>query len=209
MLTVPTRLLRIQKRSGLVPARLLGAEQAKGDVLTFLDAHCECTRGWLEPLLQRVKESRSSVVAPVIDIISDDNFSYTKTFENHWGAFNWQLSFRWFGNKRSIAPNNADPTQAITSPAMAGGLFAVDKRYFFEIGAYDKEMRVGFESLHCILNENLYYIYIYIIPFRSGVAKTLKCPFAYGSAAGVSKSVPAHMSGTYSAALHRTPFQVA
>nr|XP_014088593.1 polypeptide N-acetylgalactosaminyltransferase 3 [Bactrocera oleae] len=142
VLTVPTRLLRIQKRGGLVPARLLGAEHAKGDVLTFLDAHCECTRGWLEPLLQRVKESRNSVVAPVIDIISDDNFSYTKTFENHWGAFNWQLSFRWFGNKRSITPANADPTQAITSPAMAGGLFAVDKRYFFEIGAYDKEMRI-------------------------------------------------------------------
>ncbi|XP_067632156.1 polypeptide N-acetylgalactosaminyltransferase 3 [Eurosta solidaginis] len=142
VLTVPTLLLRIQKRGGLVPARLLGAEHAKGDVLTFLDAHCECTRGWLEPLLHRVKESRTSVVAPVIDIISDDNFSYTKTFENHWGAFNWQLSFRWFGTKRRTALRSADPTQPIASPAMAGGLFAIDKHYFFEVGAYDKEMRI-------------------------------------------------------------------
>ncbi|XP_017483351.1 PREDICTED: polypeptide N-acetylgalactosaminyltransferase 3, partial [Rhagoletis zephyria] len=142
VLTVPTRLLRIQKRGGLVPARLLGAEHAKGDVLTFLDAHCECTRGWLEPLLQRVKESRTNVVAPVIDIISDDNFSYTKTFENHWGAFNWQLSFRWYSTRRNRATPKSDRTEPIASPAMAGGLFAIDKSYFFEIGSYDKEMKI-------------------------------------------------------------------
>lgn len=78
VLAVPTRIFRMKKRSGLVPARLLGAENARGDVLTFLDAHCECSRGWLEPLLSRIKESRKVVICPVIDIISDDNFSYTK-----------------------------------------------------------------------------------------------------------------------------------
>lgn len=91
---VTVKVLRLKERSGLVAARLLGSKEAKGDTLTFLDAHCECSPGWLEPLLARIKENRKSVISPVIDIIADDNFSYVKSFEFHYGAFNWQLHFR-------------------------------------------------------------------------------------------------------------------
>ncbi|XP_061395765.1 polypeptide N-acetylgalactosaminyltransferase 3 [Musca vetustissima] len=140
VLSVPTRIYRMAERGGLVPARLMGAKHARGDVLTFLDAHCECSRGWIEPLLHRIRESRTTVICPVIDIISDDNFSYTKTFENHWGAFNWQLSFRWFASDRPSLRKH--PTKPIMTPGMAGGLFAIDRKYFYEIGAYDEEMKI-------------------------------------------------------------------
>ena len=57
-LSVPVKVLRTGKRSGLIRARLIGAEASKGQVITFLDAHCECTKGWLEPLLARIAEDR-------------------------------------------------------------------------------------------------------------------------------------------------------
>ena len=39
-------LVRLPKRSGLIKARLEGAKEATGDVLVFLDAHCEVGIQW-------------------------------------------------------------------------------------------------------------------------------------------------------------------
>ena len=95
-LSVPAKVVRSKDRVGLIKARILGAKASSGDILTFLDAHCECTPGWLEPLLHRIDENPKSVVCPVIDILNDDTFQYTKSFSLHWGAFNWDLHFRWY-----------------------------------------------------------------------------------------------------------------
>eukprot|EP00096_Caligus_rogercresseyi_P015256 TRINITY_DN7701_c0_g1_i1.p1 TRINITY_DN7701_c0_g1~~TRINITY_DN7701_c0_g1_i1.p1 ORF type:complete len:610 (-),score=130.51 TRINITY_DN7701_c0_g1_i1:38-1867(-) len=147
---VPHRILRLKERSGLIAARLLGAKAAtRGKVLIFLDAHCEVTTGWSEPLLARIREDPSHVVCPVIDIISDDNFGYVRSFSLHWGAFNWELHFRWFTMGHSeMEILKEDPTTPYKTPVMAGGLFAMDRDYFYSMGSYDGGMDIwGGENL--------------------------------------------------------------
>uniref|UniRef100_A0A4W3GVX1 Polypeptide N-acetylgalactosaminyltransferase n=1 Tax=Callorhinchus milii TaxID=7868 RepID=A0A4W3GVX1_CALMI len=115
------RILRNNRREGLMRSRVRGADAAQAEILTFLDSHCECNEHWLEPLLERVVEDRTKVVSPIIDVINMDNFQYV-------GA-------------------SADLKGGIT-PMIAGGLFVMDKAYFEELGKYDMMMDVwGGENL--------------------------------------------------------------
>lgn len=43
-------------------------------MLVFLDAHCEPSRDWLRPLLQRIKQDRHAVLTPLIYGISQKHF---------------------------------------------------------------------------------------------------------------------------------------
>ncbi|KPJ18732.1 Polypeptide N-acetylgalactosaminyltransferase 3 [Papilio machaon] len=142
------QILRSTQRKGLVGARLMGARSAVGDVLVFLDAHCEVTPGWLEPLLERAG-SDDVFICPHIDLLSEDTFAYTKSIDAHWGAFSWRLHFRWLMPSTEVMKQKAEhPSKPYPSPAMAGGLFAVTKSLFWRLGGYDEGMMIwGAENL--------------------------------------------------------------
>ncbi|XP_077363016.1 polypeptide N-acetylgalactosaminyltransferase 4 [Festucalex cinctus] len=143
------RLIRTSKREGLVRARLIGARYSSGDVLTFLDCHCECVPGWIEPLLERIAQNSSTIVCPVIDTIDWNTFEfYMQPEEPMIGGFDWRLTFQWHAVPQQERQRRKSRIQPLRSPTMAGGLFAVSKAYFQHLGTYDTGMEVwGGENL--------------------------------------------------------------
>ncbi|XP_019409946.1 PREDICTED: polypeptide N-acetylgalactosaminyltransferase 5 [Crocodylus porosus] len=137
------KILHLKERHGLIRARLAGAEIAKGDVLTFLDSHVECNVGWLEPLLERIRINRTKVACPVIEVVSDKDMSYMTVDNFQRGIFTWPMNFGWRQIPQEvIEKNKIKETDIIRCPVMAGGLFSIDKKYFFELGTYDPGLDV-------------------------------------------------------------------
>jgi polypeptide N-acetylgalactosaminyltransferase len=66
-----------------------------------------------------------------------------------WGGFNWKLNFRWYRvPQRELDRRRGDRSIPVRTPTMAGGLFSVDREYFYELGAYDEGMEIwGGENL--------------------------------------------------------------
>ncbi|XP_040610245.1 inactive polypeptide N-acetylgalactosaminyltransferase-like protein 5 [Mesocricetus auratus] len=133
------KLIRNKKREGLIRSRMIGASRASGDILVFLDSHCEVNRVWLEPLLDAIAKDHKMVVCPLIDVIDDVTLDYTAAPLVR-GAFDWSLIFRWDNVFSYELEGPEGPSKPIRSPAMAGGIFAIDRHYFKELGQYDKDM---------------------------------------------------------------------
>ncbi|MBN3290583.1 GLT10 acetylgalactosaminyltransferase, partial [Polypterus senegalus] len=135
------RIIRTKKREGLIRTRLLGASVAVGEVITFLDSHCEANVNWLPPLLDRIAQNRKTIVCPMIDVIDHDNFGYeTQAGDAMRGAFDWEMYYK----RIPIPPEiqKSDPSEPFESPVMAGGLFAVERKWFWELGGYDTGLEI-------------------------------------------------------------------
>ena len=86
------KLVRNPEREGLIRARNNGALAATGDVVVFLDAHCEVGYNWLPPLLAPIHEDRTTLTVPVIDGIDWNDFSINPVYakgSHSRGLFEW------------------------------------------------------------------------------------------------------------------------
>lgn len=79
---------------------------------------------------------------PIIDNISDETLEYfnNEDFFFQVGGFTWSGHFTWINIQKREVKSRSSPISPTRSPTMAGGLFAINKRYFWEIGSYDDEM---------------------------------------------------------------------
>lgn len=110
------KVVRAKKREGLIRARLLGASASTGSVLTYLDSHCECADGWLEPLLDRIAIDPTTVVCPVIDVINDQTFEYHYNPDAsalNVGGFDWNLQFNWHSVPERERKRHKSPVEAV------------------------------------------------------------------------------------------------
>lgn len=56
--------------------------------------------------------------------------------------------FRYRVPQREMSRRGGDRTAPLRTPTMAGGLFSIDRDYFYEIGSYDEGMDIwGGENL--------------------------------------------------------------
>ncbi|XP_061686943.1 N-acetylgalactosaminyltransferase 7 isoform X2 [Syngnathoides biaculeatus] len=142
------KLYRNEKREGLIQARSIGAKKAtKGQVLIYLDAHCEVGVNWYAPLVAPISKDRTVCTVPLIDAIHGEMFTIEPQGggdEDGFARGAWDWSMLW---KR--VPLNAREkklrktrTEPYRSPAMAGGLFAIERDYFFELGLYDPGLQI-------------------------------------------------------------------
>ncbi|KAF1744211.1 hypothetical protein MXB_4838 [Myxobolus squamalis] len=92
------KLVTSTKRLGLIKARQLGAELSTGEILIFLDSHCECFEGWIEPLLSGIKDNSTRIITPVLVIIDRDTFEITSDIVEtiSIGTITSTLSFNWY-----------------------------------------------------------------------------------------------------------------
>lgn len=135
---------RNSRREGLIRARIIGARHATAEVLLWLDAHCEAGYNWLPPLLTPIAENRTTAVCPIVDVIDNMQFRVHPQGSGDLdrGGFDWSLYWKHFPLPQFEKVRRKYPTEPYRSPAMAGGLFAMDREFFFELGAYDEGLEI-------------------------------------------------------------------
>jgi polypeptide N-acetylgalactosaminyltransferase len=140
------RLLRNVERQGLIRSRTRGAEAATGDVVVFLDAHCEVNQNWLPPLLAPVANNRKTLTVPIIDGIDSENFEYRPVYarkdEHFRGIWEWGMLYKEIGLDMNEHMKTHRISEPYDSPTHAGGLFAIDRQFFAELGYYDPGLLV-------------------------------------------------------------------
>ncbi|XP_022222433.2 N-acetylgalactosaminyltransferase 4-like [Drosophila obscura] len=128
-------------RTGVAAARVAGVTSATGSVVVFCDALIEVIYNWLPPLIEPIVIHYKIVTSPILDKIDNMNFSFKRSDPMLWrGGFNWHLAF----NQLPVLPeDNKGESQPYRNPVMEGTVFAISRKYFWELGGYDEGLDAG------------------------------------------------------------------
>ncbi|XP_069788621.1 polypeptide N-acetylgalactosaminyltransferase 9 isoform X2 [Narcine bancroftii] len=134
------KIVRNNRREGLIRSRIQGWKVATAPVVGFFDAHVEFNVGWVQPVLSRIKADHTRIILPAIDNIKYNTFE-VQQYANAAHGYNWGLWCMYI-----IPPqewlDQGDEAAPIRTPAMIGCSFVVDREYFGEIGLLDPGMEI-------------------------------------------------------------------
>ena len=75
-------------------------------------------------------------------------YQYSSAKSTSVGGFDWNMQFDWHPIPEHERKRRKRPIDPVRSPTMAGGLFAIDRKYFEHLGTYDPGMDIwGGENL--------------------------------------------------------------
>ena len=95
----------------------------------FLDSHVEVLNGWLLYLLEEIRKDRSvprpppppsasnsvlrrtTIVCPIIDVLTYDAFQLLHGATDIFGTFSWKMIFRWTKIQGLTVENQAAPVR--------------------------------------------------------------------------------------------------
>lgn len=155
------KVIRSHRRLGIVSNRMLGAANAKGPIIVYVnisfsflrirheiifqaDSHIEVAPRWLEPLLERFTKDMTVLVYPKLTGINPDTlkFAIENKRAGSIGGFTWGLDFTWIDTKWYEGDHPTEMWEPKRSPIMFGAIRAISKKFFLSIGMLDPDFDI-------------------------------------------------------------------
>ncbi|XP_045197003.2 polypeptide N-acetylgalactosaminyltransferase 4-like isoform X2 [Mercenaria mercenaria] len=137
-------LIRLNPSAGLMVARQTGIDRCKADYFITMDCHIEVIRGWLEPLLYRLKQNPKACLSPNVGLLKRDTFGVD--FTTRWTfqrfpmfVFTLEEAHSFYKPDYLAKINRSEP---LPTGINQGMVIAMKKSWFKQLGGFDTGMRV-------------------------------------------------------------------